>query len=82
MKTMLLDCQSLTIVIHVDTFELLLVVVVKGLMTLSIVLVPFMEGLLLLLMLVVTITVSQDQHIEVIMTHIILMTHCGMEQDV
>ena len=34
-------------------------------------------------MLVVTITVSQAQHIRVIGgTHIILMTHCGTEQDV
>ena len=29
-----------------------------------------------------TITVSQDQRIKVNMTHIILMTHCGIELDV
>ena len=81
-ETMLMDYQSLTVVIHVNTFGLLLLVAVKDLMVYLIVLVPLMEGMILLLMLVVTITVSQDQHIKVIMTHIILMTHCGMEQDV
>ena len=79
---MFLDDQSLTVVIHDNTFGLLLVVVVKDFMPLGVVLVPVVEGIILLLMLVVTITVSQDQHILVIMTHIILMTYCGMEQDV
>ena len=82
MKTMFLDYQSLTAVIHVNTFGLLQVVVVKDFIIHGIALVPLVGGMLLLLMLVVTGTVSQAQHIKVIMIHIISMTHCGMEQDV
>ena len=66
---MLLDYQSLTVVIHVNTFGLLLVVVVKDLMLFSIVLVHLLKQMILLFMLVVTITVSQVQDIKVIMTH-------------
>ena len=83
MRPMFLDYQSLTVVIHVNTFGLLLAVVVKDIiMTTLIVPVPLMEGLILLLMSTVIITVSQAQHIKASMTRIILMTHCGTEQDV
>ena len=79
---MLMDYQSLTVVIHVNTFGLLQLVMVKGLTVVTVVLVPLLQHWILLLMLVVTIIVSQAQHIWVMRAHIILMTYCGMEQDV
>ena len=82
MKTMFLDCQSLTVIILVSTFGLLLVAVVKQIILHGVVLVQILLHILLLHLLAITIIVNQPLGIEVIMTHIILMTHYGTEQDV
>ena len=79
-KIMLLDYQSHIVVIHVSTFGLLLVAVVKKLQTNSLVLaLTLLHNHLHLL--VVTTTVSQPHGIVVIMTHTSSTTLCGMEQD-
>ena len=81
MKTMFLDYQSLTVVILVSTFELLLVAMEKETVISTIVLVLFMEVTVLLL-LETTIIVNQLLGIVLIIRYIILITHYGMEQDV
>ena len=82
MKTMFLDYQSLTVVILVSTFELLLVAMVKETVISGIVLVLLMEVTVLLLLLVTAIIVNQLLGIVEIITHIFLMTHYGTEWDV
>ena len=65
-KTMFLDYQLLTVTIHVNTFGLKLVVVVKDITIFITVLAPYMERMILLLLLIATIIVSQVQNMEVI----------------
>ena len=81
MKTMLMDYQSLTAVILVNTFELLLLAIVKLSHHFGTVLVLFIQELVLFLLLVITTTVNQVQFIALII-HIYMVTHCGMEQNV
>ena len=79
-KTMLMDYQSLTVVILISTFGLMLVVVVKDMK-----LVPVLVLLLqtpLFHMLAVTIIVNQLLDIRVIMTHTTSMTYYGMERNI
>ena len=80
-KIIFLDYQSLTVVILISTFELLLVVVAKNLLMDSIVFVLLVLHILLLHMLVVTIIVNQLLGMLIILTHTFSMTHYGMEQD-
>ena len=82
MKTISVDYQSLMIVILVSTFGLLLVVIVKQLILILLVLVLFIQELICLLLLTMTITVNQVQWIRLMLIHITLMILYGMEQDV
>ena len=82
MKTMFQDYQSLTVVILVNTFGLLLVAVVRTTTIFGIVLVLLMEVTVLLLLLGITIIVNQVQWVALYIVHIILMTCYGTEQDV
>ena len=83
MQAMLLDYQSLTVVILVSTFGLLLVVVVKEitLSSTALALSPIMHYLLFLL-LAMTITVNQLLGIITPLEDIFSMTLYGMVQDV
>ena len=78
---MYLDYQSLTVVILVNTFGLKLVVMEKDMTINIIALVLLMEGIVLLLLLAITITVNQVQWI-LILPRTTSVTPCGMEQDV
>ena len=69
-KIMSMDYQSLTVVILVNTFGLMLVVVGKGVTINIIVLVLLMEGIVLLLLLAMTTTVNQVQCIALVLPHI------------
>ena len=85
-KIMLVVCQSLTVGILANTYELMLVAgmklpVILMYMIYMTVLVLVLKDLLLLLLLVVTITASQVSRDLHLVIHIILMTHYGMEQD-
>ena len=82
MEAMYLDYQSLTIVILVSTFGLLLVVVVKDLVIFIIVLVLSMEDTVLLSLFTMITTVNQVQCIVLIIQRISSMTHYGMGKDV
>ena len=79
---MFLDYQSLTVVILVSTFGLLLVAVVKDIIVYSVVLVLVLLHILLLHMLAITIIVNQLLGMVVVLKHTTLMTHYGTEQDV
>ena len=83
MEAMYQDYQSLTTTILVNIFGLLLVALVKdlNLIKFGIVLALFIQGIILLLLLAMTITVNQVQFIFLILAHI-SMTDCGTEQDV
>ena len=80
-KNMYLDCQSLTVVILVSTFGLLPVALVKHLITFITVLVQFIQDTVLNLLLVVTIIASPAQWTILVLRHITLTTHYGMEKD-
>ena len=80
-KNMYLDCQSLTVVILVSTFGLMPVALVKHLITFIAVLVRFIQDTVLNLLLVVTIIASLAQWTILVLRHITLTTHYGMEKD-
>ena len=86
MKTMFLDYQSLTVVILVSTFGLVLVAVVNDTMVYTVALVLVLLQILLLHLLAITIIVNQllgmVEMIEYIITDTISMTHYGTEKDV
>ena len=79
-KIMLLVYESLIVGILASTYGFMLVAGMKIILMHMSVLVLVLKDLLLLL-LVVTITVSQVFRNLHLVTHIILMTHYGMEQD-
>ena len=83
-KVMCVGYQSLTVVIHVNTFGLLLVDMARNILMHGIVPVQPIYPTILYHLLGVITTVNQLLGMQALLyaAHISLMTHCGMGQDV